>query len=649
MQNPIIIIFILIVIWQLKLPAQSVDIYYEEVIGNNENSNSFSEEVIDYIEFLRKNPIPLIGSSARELSKIPTISKTEARQIVQYIKKHETISIHSISEWIGLSTTQEILLTECTTLNTYGSNYRKSFFEYRARNMHYISPVYGLEKNKFKGNALNLYQRAKFHNNNFSGCILLDKDTGEEKINDFTSGNIAYKTEQLQIIVGDYALEIGMGNILWKSFGSGKGINVINPTIETGDGIRPYTSSMDYQFFRGTAANYIFKITNDMNLKTSAWLSNINRNAKIDKENRMATSIYKSGYYRTESEIKKKETLNERSAGGEIQLSSFNYKVGLATMYFDYEYPIQSSSSSAFSGKSGYLSTAYGEYDFEKLIVFSEVSRDNKGNFAEKFAYQYYAPKFKIAGHFRNYPDKYRAQNGYNFGEFSYAANEIGLYTGLFFKPKTWIEESFYLDLFKSHNETYYVPEVVKGIEIFSETLFKLPNNNKLFLRLKTERKTDSYNNKTDVFYRSKSNIRIEWRKDFSKKLYTRIRGEGCFVNYENFRPSENGILFFIESGIRINNHIKFTGRLKIFDTDSYESAIWTFEYSFPGMMYAPAMYGEGLRFYFGTEFNITEKINLYTRYSLNYKPKEDDLGSGYLRITDNQDHRFYLQFDFEL
>lgn len=632
-----------------EIYTQSIENYYEEVIGRSENPESFSEEIIEKIELLRQNPIPLIGTSANELAKIPTISKQEAKDIVKYINSHETISIHNIASELSLSITQELLLSECTTLSEYGVNYRKSLFEYRLRNMNYLSPVYGLEEDKFVGNSLNIYQRAKFHKNNFSGSFLLDKDTGEEKINDFMSGNISYNKGNFKLLIGDYSLNIGMGNVLWKAFGMSKGMNVIDPVIQIGDGFKPYTSSMDYQFFRGIAGSYKIKISDYTSLKTSIWVSNINRNARIDTVENIAKSIYKSGYYRTKNEISKKGTLNERVMGGEVHLSSENYKSGLSAVYFDYEYPIESSSSSAFRGKSGTLLTAYGGYDFENVSLFSEISRDARGNFSEKIAYQYFGNKFKLAGHFRNYPEEYRAQNGYNFGEFSYAANEIGLYTGLFFKPTTWLEEAIYIDIFKSHGETYYVPEAVKGVEYFTETVFKLPNKNKLSVRIKSECKTDSYDRQTYIYYRTKNSARIEWRKDFSNSLYLRLRGESCIVDFENVRLSEQGFLFFVEAGWRMNKYLKFNSRINIFDTQSYESAIWTYEYTFPGMMYSPALYGEGWRFYFGSEFNLTDKINSYVRYIFTYKPNEDNLGSGYLRILDNQDHRVYLQLDFKI
>lgn len=619
---------------------------YEKLYEAGESSSIDDDEVF-VIEYLQSNKIPLRGTPAITLSTIPGISEQDAGRIVSFLENHDYVTYYMIADSLNLTPGQEILLETCTTLEkTASSAYNHSLYT-RHRTMLYLDPLYGFQRNRFQGSPLNLYQRYLYKNKGLDAGFLADKDTGEEDIEDFSSGYVSYSGRNCQILLGDYNLEIGAGNILWKSFGARKGSSVLGVPDKIGRTFRPYRSSLDYQFFRGGAGSYIFDLKNDAQIKASAWVSAIDRSARIDTAKGVATSTYQSGYYRTESEISKKNTLKEITGGTDFQYSDKNWICGAAAAYFNYEMPIVSSSSKAFPGKRGLYLTSYAKYANDEYEFLSEVSTDKNYQPACKVSGSYTGHNIRFAGHFRYYPEKYRAPYGFNFGEFSYAANETGFYLGFYTKPFDFWRLSNYIDIYKSNGPTYFVPEEVKGYDIFSESDIKISDKYSLVCRLRTETKTDSYNKKTVIFNKNRSSGRLDFRGDFSR-TYFRVRGEFCMVGFAGVEPTESGKLAFIECGYRPSESLEFSSRFVVFDTDSYDSAIWSFEYMMPGVMYSPPLYEKGYRLYFAMSYSVISNIDIHCRYTRTCKPAAEDLGSGDLKILDNSDDRIYLQMDMK-
>lgn len=631
--------------------AQVSEILFDNIFEELSKESNLSLDV-ESIEFYKQNPINLAIATPKEILQIPSFTYHDALRICNFISTHSILSIGIISDSLNLSTEQELILGACTYIDFQKiSEPKKLGLLYRARNQIYLSDVYGIQENKFEGNSLNLYQRLIYDNDIVSAGIVMDKDCGEKYLYDFFSAYASYKQSNYSIIVGDYYLGLGLGSLFWRAMGSRKGANVISPALELGTGIKPYRSTIDNNFFRGVTAEYKFRLNNELGLKTTVWFSSINRSSNIDTAEKVVTSIYTAGYFRTETEIAKKNNLNEKLYGTDVQLVSDNLIIGFTAANIDYAYDIQSSSSTAFVGKYGTLLSAYAMMNTSNHTAGIEISKDGCDNIALKSSLQGFSMNVDYALHFRYFPEFYRSAYGTNFGEFSYPANETGLYAGLDWKISPILIERLYIDLYKSNGRTYFVPGIVRGIDIFSESEVKLNSSNKLLVRLRGEVKTDAeripdtqiYN----FFFRKESSLRLEWIKEFSSYLNTRIRLEACKNFYEGVKEDETGWGSFIEFNWIPNSFIKISPRIAYFSTDSYDSAVWFFEYALPGLMSTQALYGEGIRGLLNLRLTPIKNLNINIRYSITYKPEELSLGSSYLKILDNKDQRLYLQLDF--
>ncbi|HRS02067.1 MAG TPA: hypothetical protein P5545_05905 [Bacteroidota bacterium] len=628
--------------------SQEYESQIEEIFDNS-SGNPYSENEIEYIEYRRINKLNLFEASKSDLTKFPAFDIITANKIINYLKNNSNTNIAKLSKDLNLTTEQEIILDNCCILN---KSISKGFMlDSRTRNNFQFDKIYGFENQKFQGNKLEYSQKIISAFNNYEMGIVLDKDAGELNFVDFYSSYLKYDNNKTKLIIGDYYIELGLGNILARDFPTRKGSNIIAPALNFGGGIRPSRSSLDYSFFRGIGIEQKFNlVTNKLNMKFSIAGSNTAKSGNVDTIAGIISSYYLTGLYRTQTEIAKKDKINEKSLFCSIEAQLSNLLFGIGTIYLDYNYPIQSSSSSAFQGKNGFLKSVWLEYLRENLSIGSEASLDAHNNFAMKIGSIIDFKDFKLAFHLRSFSENYRAPYGSIFGEFSNPANEIGLYSGVIFKVnKQWLLSGF-LDLYKSYGHTYYVPAIVRGFNTFLESNYKISYDISLLNRFVYENKTDNIkiNSIDNIYQKKKYSLRNDIIYRYSESFYTRFRFEGVIINYAGFQNQEYGAVGFAEFNYIPKNNLKLFARISYFSTDSYDAAIWEYEYFISSMMTTFPAYLDGCRYLFGLKYNIFSHYNISLLYTNTSKNNLKELSSGNDKILNNYSNNLIFQLEIK-
>ena len=634
----------------LYLVAQEYDeVKIEEILEKVAQEQEISP-LIDLIEGLNQNPIDLSKTNIEELSQIPGISIHLSKLILDFVKRNKNADYVTISDSLALSEDQLFLLKYCTIIGDRISSQRKRTknLYLRLRQYNQFNKPKGLIDGNFQGNELDLYQRYSLYYDDYAANILINKDLGEKSIADFYSGNISGKIFNTKIILGDFNIQSGMGSILWQSYSMGKGMDVISPALQYSNKIEPYRSSLEYNFFRGAAIQSNIQISKSNNINILAWYSDVKRAATIDTASNIVTSLYQSSYFRTNTEIRKKNTLKENTIGGSIEWAYSNFTIGFNGFKLLYNYPIESSSKRAFLGESGFLSSVFATFITGSNTFGGELSKDAAGNMAFKVGYLFEKQKYSLSMHFRNYSSEFRSPFGFSFGESSIPSNEVGLYLGFSYRPYALISINNYLDVYQTHSRTYYVPFKVAGYDLFSETDWLISKKTKFIFRFKFEDKTDiiSVEDLRPVVSKKNYSTRFELQNNISSKFQLRIRAEAKAVSFEKHKEAEFGIMSFVDLSWKPFKFLSLNARLTYFSTDSYESAIWQYEGGIAGYMLSNALYGSGARFLLYSKVNIFNNLNLWIKYSNTQKNNVDNLSSGYTLIEGNSDNRLILQLD---
>lgn len=620
----------------------------EELFELDSDDDNY-DKVIQAIDYFRENPINLATATPDLLMQLKILSFSQALRIYDISRKPD-FKYSFLSDSLNLSPELKLIIEECTYYKQKKIKNISRKIISRNRYIDKFEKVYGFRNDKFKGNELDLLNRFIITYDKFNFGFITNKNYGEMNITEFYSGYAEYSKKNFRFIAGDYNLDLAGGTLFSGAFGKRKSASNSSEIIFMGSGISPNQSSMVNSYFRGLSASGNIFLPVGI-LKLTGLYSNINKAATLGDDDTV-TSIYQSGYFRTENEIMKKNKLNEQIIGTDLNLSFKNYIIGLNSYYLKYNKLVNTDAQSQFSGKTGLFKSAYFYYNNKNNFINSEIAFDPNNNLCAYISWQFVNRSSKYAINIRNISPYFRSPYGNIISENSYLSNEFGIYSGAELNINKYIDIKFYSDLYQTHLPTFFIPFPVNGLDLFTESDIYINQNNSILIRLKSENKSKASKNyeinaKTVVPLR-RNFLRFDFIHKHNSNLRLRTRLEYTVNSKTDILKYESGFLTFLQL-IYSNKDFSFNGRFTIFDTDSYNSAIWLFEYAVPGYLTTVPIYNSGYRVTLRAKYSILKYFDLSIRYSAMWKNNTDEIGSGYDAINQNHRSGIMIQLDTKI
>lgn len=650
---------------QIYAQLDSTSIITEEVLDNilvEPDEETDSEELVEILEELIRNPIDINLADVFDLSKLPNMDQQSAQIIIEHrnkfgyffsptelfaIRELNKQLIESILPFVKTSITNDGLAKNEEVISSSDSFLNKSKLIIRNRITNDIQNRDGFTSGKYEGSKIKSYNKFLYnYDKNYQAGFLVEKDPGELSYADFTSFHLQVKDIGFvkSFIAGDYVLEYGQGLALWSPYGFSKGADAVFPVKKKARYLRPYTGAAEYRFFRGAASRLSFK---DFNF--TAFYSNNTFDATIDSITGEITSVGQSGFHRFESELNKKGSSKSKLIGGVLDYR-FLGRMNVGVIYYNasFDNRFESTTLYDFSGDNfNYVSTYY-ELNFSKINFFGEASYDGT-SIASINGIQFSANRDLIfTTSLRNYPRNYKNLYGFGFSEKSGKINnEVGIYSGLKWKIPFGVLNLYY-DIFKFPYRTSENSLSSEGNELLVDFVFIPLPSFEVRLRYKYEDKevTELINIDEEIIRRLKQIARTDLIYNISKdlRLKTRIEYNHFFIKDANLK--ENGLLVYQDLRYVPQKNINLYGRIIFFQTDSFNSAVYEYENDLLGVMPNLAMYGKGIRWYVIVKYKPLQFLTLSTKYSETYKPDETSLSSGDNEIIGNVDNRISFQID---
>lgn len=495
-----------------------------------------------------------------------------------------------------------------------------------------------------------------------SASLIFEKDAGEfykshnnRKLMDFTSGNIQLSKLGVveKVILGDFGLQFGQGLTMWSGFSFGKGSDVSSIT-KNAPGLKPYSSSNEYSFFRGIAANV--KVMNGVSI--TPFISRRNMDASLSlgpTATKTFTTINESGLHRTSSEQLNEGSLPVTVLGGALQYSNIHFTAGLIAYRTLFGHSATTGNSlyqaSDFVGSSLMNIGINYSYSFRNLYLFGETAISLPGKFATVDGLLLtLSPTISVAILYRNYDKEYHNYFSQAMGEGSDAANESGLFTAMNVTPNKYWNISVYTDFFKFPWLKYRIDGPSNGNELVATINYTPSKTMGISIRYKSNAKEQNTNDEVPISY-------LEMVKKESYRLNVKWQ-YGIFQFQNGFEfdrykkgPSavENGFLIYQDAATNfVSKKISGNIRLAFFKTDTYNSRIYAYErdvlYGFSSGMYN----GTGLRLYFNMRYQVAKKLTFWMRYLISYYPNESLIGSGLEEIDGKKKQDFKLQMRYQ-
>lgn len=646
----LVLFFSALFINTLKCDIREFDLI--ERLIDSEMEGDEAEYALNNIEYYNNYRIKLLNASSAEIAKLPTFSRIKANEIKSFISKNPSCSMKDIVTKLDLSELQIIILKYCTSLElgTESSIETEDFMKFRITYDQPLNEAVGYTKNVYSGDNISTNSRLSASISDLKFGCSIDKDGGESKLIDHYALYLHKNLSGNKIYIGNYKINSGLGLVLGNSYSNSKFSFLINNSSELQNDIMPDLSSFDSKTFRGAAYQGELLIGKNKLLSLGLWISSMNRAANLDDDN-VITSFYTSGLFRTENELKKKNNFSENSFGSNIQLQTTNWTSIYSIVNIHYSKEGSGVSGNIINGTDALLHSISLQYHFDSLMLASEIAIYNS-NIASQVNMKYYMPKSTLGINFRYYSPEFRSPFGINCFENSYPNNEIGLGVGLLYKfsRKVYIESV--ADYFETINRTYYNYIPIKGLEIEHRLFNRINNSNSFYIRLKYENKDEQKSNqdKTKTIAKNISyRLRVDYDLRYSSALHQGFRAEYILASQNENRAESRGYLFSTELRFRPISELEIKPSISIYNTDSYDAAIWQLNSFANSTIQIKSLYEKGIFAKINLSYSPFNRFVIYIQYAINYKPNNESIGSSNNKIDKNYEQLLRMNIAWSL
>lgn len=638
---------------------EEVERRLEDITSNNEDEMPDDDSYLQDLEYFSRHPINLNNTDRETLQQLQMLNAAQLdhffsyRQIfgpfvsmyeLQAIPLWDIITIRRILPFVRIGSDENIT----SVMGRFKGGDHTALLRYTR--VLELSEGYTRDtaggKSYYPGSPDKILFRYRYRfKNKLQYGITAEKDAGEQFFRgnqnlgfDFYSAHLFAKDIGIikAIAIGDFAVNLGQGLVQWQSLsfsGPGDGLFI----KKQGEKLRPYVSAGEVAFNRGIG------ITLEKNKwQGTFFMSFRNVDASLQSDTiDFITSIRLSGYHRTVSEINGRNILKQFSLGGNLQYTTGKFRIGLNAVQFYFNNPILKGDElyKKFiipGKKTGNYSVDYS-FTYKNLHFFGEAAIDNNldpafingmGISVSRYV------DFSILHRF--IPRDYLTLYGSAFTESTTPVNENGLYTGINIRPSNTIRIDVYADIFKFPWLKYRVDAPSSGSEYMVQLYYQPNRGSEFYIRY---RKTNKAINTlipghalSAVENKIRESIRVHTGMKINSNFTFRARAE---ANWYDGKPG-----FMIYSDILFKPLMKpLSGniRLQYFETQDYDSRIYTFENDVLYSYSIPAFFGKGFRYYLNIRYNLLRDLSLWARIAQTYYPDQTEIGSGLDKIRGNR------------
>jgi len=601
-----------------------------EEISSVEESATDLETLTDKLYELENDPVRINSGNYREILRLFFLSEYQIRALVEYVRINgRIVSPREILNIKGFDAgTVRRMLPFITLGDTRGILSRRVWL--RQNMLANLSLKSGCNDTTQKGSQIKALIKYGIETGSFSAGFTIEKDAGEKFLSgnpplpDFLSGYICYTGKGMvkKVIAGDFSARFGFGNIINTGFRTG--LSLAEPGLLSVEcEIRPYTSTDENNFFRGTAA-VIGGKTAEITLFAS--LNNIDATTATDKDSvNYVKSLYTAGIHNTSGTLLKKDILKEFTWGINIAGYFRNLTAGLLLTENTFSLPFLPSESEPenfydISGRKNLLAGFYYSAALGRFIISGEAATGPdlhpaavqsftfvpSDRISFSFLYRYFSPAFCSFHGKGVFSGSKPANTEALFGNIKFeAAKNLFLSAGTEIKRHMWVK---YLANFPSHElrseiRAKYYPEKLNIEAIYNYCLSESNLNGKTGMpEIKTV--------KTNTF-----SLRIKYMPEEYLTLLTRADLKTCsHTDGAGMLISQYAALEFKRLPLRL------WFRYCIFSTEGWDTRIYAYENDLVNSFSIPALYNKGTRTYMMAEWNISGKIYLRFKYGITSK-----------------------------
>jgi hypothetical protein len=612
---------------ETKLSESIINIA-EELASNEEDPEAVSVFIERFHE-LAENPVKLNSSGEEEISRLFFLSDFQVKALADYA--HSSGRILSVFELATIpgfdretveQMTPFITLEFKTIINSDSVRWRNSFISNFS-----IKP--GNYDTSSLGSMWRILTKYKFSAGGFSCGFTIEKDPGEKFLSgnpplpDFLSSHIVFSGSGIirKIIVGDFSARFGQGTNI--NTGMRRGMSLTEPGyMSASNEIKPYISTDENNFFRGAAAEFSFN-----NFELSLFYSKNYSDATIaissDSSNEYVENFYLAGIHNTPSLLHKKDAISELAYGINLACNFNNLKAGLIWSENRFSLPVKLTTGDPenifdFTGSRNNIYTIYYNSIIKKILLYGELSINHNKQYAVIQGMSFRpSDRVTINFLFRNYDSGYAAFHGKGPGTGSATDNEKAILGNFTFEAAKHLFISGGCDILKTPWLKYRCSAPSSGVKKEIKVRF-LPTE-KLTMEASYNYRLSMADNDEKQGIPDQDKIITRSLKAFVRYSFTDNLILGTRIDYKFVDPSgRSGRIMFQEINYSFK-HVPVTlwVRYCMFNTQDWNSRIYTYENDLLYSFSIPALAGKGSRSYFMAKWKIGDLAELRFKYAI--------------------------------
>ncbi len=666
-----------------------LDDIVEEIAASTDAELDYTN-LFQNLENLYYSPLDLNTSSEEDFQKLLFLTEYQIYSLVNYRKKYgffktvyelqwvdgiDPLSLKFMLPFVEVSDDTQKQKPSIGKMFSYGRHSVMARYQRVLQEKDGYTPLADSileenpDKSRYLGSPDKFYLRYNYqYKDKLYYGLTAEKDDGEQFFNGAQKNGFDYYSGHFQIndigvfkkiIVGDYVAQFGQGLTMWSGMSFGKTSNAVN-VIKKARGVQKYSSVNESAFMRGQASTLQFgnfTLTEFVSYKTIDGNVSSESDSIFVEDEQYIASFLETGYHRTPSEIAKRKTINEFVSGGNLTWHGKHLRLGATGVYYSFSDSLAPNSQAyRYFDFSGYSNANFGvDYmlTIPKVIVFGETSMSPNMGFATiNGAVFDLVPEFKMSMVYRYFSPDYQALYAQPFSEGNKPYNESGLFIGFQVFPRKYWKIEAYFDAWKYPWLRYGVGGPSTGNEYVMQVTHYPNRTLDMYFRFKYETK-EKNNTSIDYGIRpldSYVSAKYRYHVNFtpSKKLKLKSRVE--VAQYSFNEDPEWGYMVYQDVQVKPEKiPLEFTGRIALFDTESYNTRIYAYE---PDVLYAfsvPAYYSQGSRLALIVKYTATDNLTFWFRIANTFYNDKDVLGSGLDEIVgkNRTDVKLQLRYKF--
>lgn len=638
--------------WQAPARTNSL---WEQFLDNlsdyDDIETGSTEEMYEVLRELEATPIDLNNATDDDIQRLAFLSNAQREELTEYLDRYRPI--RSIGELAMIKSLDNVTLQLLSSFVYVGSiDESRKFPTWKEIAKHGKNEFLGYVKvpfyerkgdreaylgYKYKHWIRYKYSYGQFLQAGFTGA----QDAGEPF---FGSHNkmgydhyafyaLARKLGRIRTLaLGQYKARFGLGLVMNTGFGMGKTTSLVLATPQ--NSITANASRSEASYLQGIAST----IEISKAITTTAFASYRKIDATLNDDSTIKT-ILKTGYHRTETEINKRHNASQTAAGMNVNVKHNGLSVGATAIFTVFSKDLMPDKSQAFrhyspTGNNFWNASIDYAYTHPRLSVKGETATGNSHALATINTLSFKACRtLTLTAIQRFYSYKYYSLFSRSFCDGGHVQNESGIYIGATWTPLSRLKIMAYSDYAYHPIAVYRASKASRSMDNLIQTSLSFSPVDitlRYRLRLKQENGADASSQLID-----KTEHRGRFQLNYKQKSFTtRTQYD---MAYTTKTSQSLGWMVSQSAGYKYGERLECNAGVGYFQTQDYDSRIYTYE---RGMLYDfsfPMFYGKGMRFFLHLRTKPIKNLQLICKVATTKYFDRDKISSGHQEINDSK------------